>query len=178
MTDFPKYPCLKCAAKFPLNGKWRKCPNCGEPVPTEVLTQVEIENANFLRELLKPSSKETPIEENIQQAPSSFEPTISERKELVSNAGGSRAVEEAVNRTTHAVRSLAIFLFISISTLIPGLFAVLTGAFEKDDCMYSCGFADGMLYFGYGIIGVGFLVGLFAGMIELSKSKNIRKRTL
>ena len=81
-----------------------------------------------------------------------------------------RAVVAASNRTTHAVRSLVLFLFISICTAIPGAALIIAGTQESLRCYYGdCG--AGQMFFGWAISGVGFLVALIVGMVELSNSK-------
>jgi hypothetical protein len=84
---------------------------------------------------------------------------------------GDHNVIQAIDRTTHAVRSLAVFFFVSITMSVPGLFLVFTGARDLATCEYACEYPLGMVNFGYGVIGFGFLIALIAGLMELGKSK-------
>ncbi|MEY4418608.1 MAG: hypothetical protein RIQ88_1046 [Actinomycetota bacterium] len=72
--------------------------------------------------------------------------------------------------TVFAVRSLAVFLFTFLSSFSLGLAAVIRGAIDRANCDYNCGYADGMSYFGYAVIIVGFITALIAGAGILSAS--------
>jgi len=79
----------------------------------------------------------------------------------------------AVNRATHAVRSLAIFLFTSLCTSFLGYGLIVAGsstALSCDDSYSDCG-SGAFVILGWGITGLGFLVALAAGIGELGKSK-------
>ncbi len=78
----------------------------------------------------------------------------------------------AQNRTTYAVRSLAIFLLTTFSTSVIGYGLVAAGANAAIRCgSYSdCG-ADSMTMWGWVIIAAGFFMGLGVGIRELGKSR-------
>jgi hypothetical protein len=78
----------------------------------------------------------------------------------------------AVNRATHAIRSLAVFIFTTICTSLfgYGLIGAGTSAALRCDSYYSdCG--SGFMIWGWVIIAVGFIVGLIVGINELGKSR-------
>ena len=79
----------------------------------------------------------------------------------------------AQNRTTYAIRSLAIFFFTTLCTSLFGYGLVGAGANAALKCSsyYSdCG-STGLVVGGWLIIAIGFLVGVIAGANELGKSK-------
>jgi hypothetical protein len=79
----------------------------------------------------------------------------------------------AIDRTTYAIRSLALFIFISICTSVLGYAIIGAGAVNQAACSYSgesCG-NGGLVIFGWIVVLVGFVTALIAGINELSKSK-------
>lgn len=85
---------------------------------------------------------------------------------------------QAQNRTTHAVRSLALFFFTWLRTLIfgGGLSAVGQGLFSG--AFFSTSNSEGMMWFGLAlmvlgglVIFVGFFVALNRGLTELHLSR-------
>lgn len=78
-------------------------------------------------------------------------------------------------RTVYAIRSLAIFLFTFLSSFSVGLAAVSLGAMSKLNCEYACEYAEGMSFFGYLVIIIGFITALIAGGIVLGMSNPARK---
>ena len=84
-----------------------------------------------------------------------------------------QALVRAANRTTHAVRSLSVFLYITICTSLIGYGFIGGGASAAATCdAYNsdCG-AGSLVIFGWIIILIGFIVGLISGMSELAKSR-------
>ncbi len=78
----------------------------------------------------------------------------------------------AVDRTTYAIRSLAIFLFTTLCTSLLGYGLIGAGATAALRCnsYYSdCG--SGFVIWGWVIIALGFIIGLGVGITELGKSK-------
>lgn len=82
------------------------------------------------------------------------------------------ALVAAQNRTTHAVRSLATFFFISILSSVTGYGFVSAGAppFSCAIRQADCG-NEGLVIFGWLVIVVGFFVALGVGVSELNKSR-------
>lgn len=79
----------------------------------------------------------------------------------------------AIDRTTYAIRSLALFIFISICTSVLGYAIIGAGVGNQISCSYSgenCG-NSGLVIFGWIVIFAGFLSALAVGMNELRKSK-------
>jgi rRNA maturation protein Nop10 len=79
----------------------------------------------------------------------------------------------AIDRTTYAIRSLALFIFISICTSVLGYAIIGAGAANQVACSYSgesCG-NGGLVIFGWIVVLVGFVAAIAVGINELSKSK-------
>ena len=79
----------------------------------------------------------------------------------------------AQNRTTHAVRSLAVFFFTSLCTSLLGYGIVGAGSGSPISCAVdhtNCG-EPGFVIFGWFVIAVGFFVALGVGVSELNKSR-------
>ena len=79
----------------------------------------------------------------------------------------------AINRVTHAIRSIALFIFISLSTSVLGYAIVGAGASSVVSCSLSgenCG-NTGLVNFGWLVIALGFIAALVAGISELRASK-------
>jgi hypothetical protein len=84
-----------------------------------------------------------------------------------------RAIVMASNRTTYAIRSLAIFFFTTLCTSLVGYGLVGAGANAALKCgsYYSdCG-STGLAIGGWLIIAIGFLIGVITGAKELGKSR-------
>ena len=83
-----------------------------------------------------------------------------------------KALVLAADRTTHAVRSLALFLFTTLITSLVGYGFIGAGSGASLRCTsyYSdCG-SSGLIIFGWIVIALGFLFGLILGARELAKS--------
>ena len=81
----------------------------------------------------------------------------------------------AQDKTTHAIRSLAVFILVSISTSLIGYLVIaisagsVLGCSSGDSSCYSS--SGGAIYFGLSVIGIGFITALVLGMRELRLSK-------
>jgi len=84
-----------------------------------------------------------------------------------------QALVSAQNRTTHAVRSLATFLFISICSTAIGYGLVGASAGVTTNCALRGEYCDGGGYLigGWLVIVIGFFVALAVGISELNKSR-------
>ncbi len=84
-----------------------------------------------------------------------------------------RAIVSAQNKTTYAVRSLAIFIFTTLCTSLIGygfLGVGASAALRCDSIDSDCGSGAAVL-FGWAVIAIGFLVALSVGIHQLNKSK-------
>ena len=175
---------MKCECDFKLD-LWRKCPICAEPVPDEILATASpakgpssmcpncfrfLSADGFCSQCRAVTGQPSKVTNQPNEAHES-QPTRSKWSDIGQDVSGDRALVQAQNRTTHAVRSLAVFFFVSITISIPGLFLVLNGARNLSTCEYGCEYPLGMLNFGYGVIGFRFLLALITGLMELGKSK-------
>ena len=79
----------------------------------------------------------------------------------------------AVNRVTHAIRSLAVFIFTTICTSLLGYGLIGAGTSKALTCTNSYSDCDsgGLILLGWLVITIGFIVGLALGINELRKSK-------
>jgi|1048.fasta_scaffold38727_2 hypothetical protein len=81
----------------------------------------------------------------------------------------------AQDRTTHAIRSLAVFVLVSISTSLIGYLIIaisagsVLGCSSGDSSCYAS--SGGAIYLGIFVIGGGFITALVLGIRELSLSK-------
>jgi uncharacterized Zn finger protein (UPF0148 family) len=164
MSESTRYTCKKCAAVFRAD-RWVDCSNCGEAVPSEIRSKYEKkedEKVSRWQELLDVSKNEGSVTSG---SNSSREPS----REISVDA---KAIITSQNRTTYAIRSLAIFLFTTLCTSLfgYGLIGAGTSASLRCDSYYSdCG--SGFMIWGWVIIAVGFIVGLIVGINELGKSR-------
>ncbi len=78
----------------------------------------------------------------------------------------------AQNRTTHAIRSLAVFLFTTLCTSLIGYALLAASTAVALTCSYGseCS-ADELMVSAWIIIVAGFILGLAAGVSELNKSR-------
>jgi hypothetical protein len=83
-------------------------------------------------------------------------------------------VVAAQDRTTHAIRSLAVFILVSISTAVIGYIIIAASAgsalgcgLGNSSCYENSG---GAIFFGFAFIAVGFIVALILGIRELRLS--------
>jgi len=176
MTESDSYKCTKCEAVFRPQ-RWANCSNCGEPVPDEIrekfLNQVEDKVASWqsLLNISSPPKESVSRKERIrrgaEQLSSSWDPAV----QISADA---RAIVKAQNKTTQAVRSLALFLFISLQS---GLFGgglvslVLNSKSNYDDYGQLNSGASFLVLIGALTAFVGFIVGVIVGKRELDKSR-------
>jgi hypothetical protein len=101
-----------------------------------------------------------------------FEPEYVQVDTMANLDDSTKALVLAANRTTHAVRSLAVFLFTTLCSSLFGYGLVGAGASAAVNCnSYSgCG-SEALVIWGWIIISVGFIVGLIVGIAELNKSR-------
>jgi hypothetical protein len=87
---------------------------------------------------------------------------------------GSSLVVAAQDRTTHAVRSLAVFILVAISSALIGYVIIAASAGSALGCgmgISSCNAnSGGAIFFGFAFIAVGFIVALILGIRELRLS--------
>ena len=107
---------------------------------------------------------------------SQFAPPVARKNSSQSSSAQADSVGfaqliEAQNRTTFAVRSMAIFFFITLCSTLVGYFFLTWAAAVALKCTSSyCG--DGFLSFlGWLVILVGFIWGVISGVSELGKSR-------
>lgn len=100
-----------------------------------------------------------------------YDPDEFVRDDLSDLDSATKALISATNRTTYAIRSLAIFLFTTLCTSVLGYLLISAGANAALRCdSYSdCG--SGFVSWGFVIVALGFIIGLLAGINELDKSK-------
>ena len=80
---------------------------------------------------------------------------------------------KAVNRTTYAIRSIALFLFISLCSSVCGYALITASTGNPVRCAVNgsdCG-EPGLAIFGGVVLAAGFFVALVVGISELGKSK-------
>ena len=106
------------------------------------------------------------------QVTQKFEPDYAQADPLDNLDDATKALVLAANRTTYAVRSLALFLFTTLCTSLIGYGLVGAGAGAAANCSsYSgCG-ADALVIWGWIVISIGFIIGLVVGISELNKSR-------
>ena len=177
MSEFPKYECRSCGVKFKAD-RWPECTNCNEPVPPEIRAQYPavVESRVTLPPPSRPSSR-TPrrtepqtgnrASDVVGQASQSFD----HASQLSADA---RAIISSQNRTTYAVRSLALYLFISLQSALFG--GGMIGLAINNSSHYDAYGAlnSGASFFvtlGALIVFAGFVVSVVVGRWELDKSK-------
>ena len=154
MADSNRYTCVKCSAVFRLD-RWAECSNCGEQVPSELRQGLEkennrkVENWKSLLDLPEETRAKTSYERQTLKSS-----TIQSTYTVSDDA---RAIVSAQNKTTYAIRSLALYFFISLQTGLIGLGVVLL--------FPEWAFAGAMIILG------GFLSAVWYGSKELGKSR-------
>jgi hypothetical protein len=180
MSEIPKYKCRSCGANFKAD-RWPECTNCNEPVPPEIRALYPDSVYNRIpakpdisapsRGGSRPPRRTTRQERNqardVAEHPTqSFDPS----SQISADA---RAIITSQNKTTFAVRSLALYLFI---TLQSGLFGggMITLAINNKS-NYDHGqlnpIALFFVFLGALIAFVGFIVAVVVGRQELDKSR-------
>ena len=137
MTD--NLQCPKCSQKFnSADLKHLRCPSCNK----------------WLDFIAPPSAEAVPSASKRMPVKDESEATLEGSSMEVSLAD----LVEAQDRTTHAVRSLALYLFITIATSFLGVALILIDV-------------PVAVFIGAAIILAGFVWSIVAGIDELSKSK-------
>jgi hypothetical protein len=122
------------------------CPKCGKKFNSDNLTVYRCKDC---RAWLDYDKQEVASPQVIEQEP---------HDPLLGLDPATREIVLASNRTTYAVRSLALYLFITITTAFAGLVLINLGRPES-------------IFFGTAIIIIGFIWSMVAGITELNKSK-------
>jgi hypothetical protein len=136
------------------------CPKCGKKY-----------NSNELR-VYRCKSCRVWIEFDEQEVPQAVVTDQIALDPLLELDPATKALVLASNRTTYAVRSLAMFLFTTLCTSLVGygLIGASSGVAAGCDSYSPCG-AEAMVIWGWVVISFGFFIGLIAGISELSKSR-------
>lgn len=181
MSEIPKYKCRSCGVNFKAD-RWPECTNCSEPVPPEI--RALYPDSVYNRTPAKPdittpsragsrpprriTRQERNLDRDVAEHPNqSFDPS----SQISADA---RAIINSQNKTTFAVRSLALYLFI---TLQSGLFGggminlAINNKSNYDDYGQLNPIALFFVFLGALIAFVGFLVAVVVGRLELDKSR-------
>ena len=157
MTNQPEYECRNCGSEYSRSdfGTWEKikCRKCRKELHAIIYRGDE---------RLRPAAKPA------QSAKTSQETT---------NEGGLAGIDllvAAQDRTTHAVRALVLFIFISAISSVLGYAIIGAGASQNVSCALSGSSCDNSAFTatGWVIVAVGFLTALFTGIIELGQSSD------
>jgi hypothetical protein len=158
------------------------CPNCDNKFKAKSINECPVcaqQNAMLLtrptvfgiRDDSEPEFLEQGEPENQQQKKLSSRPdtvikqeSISQRKIVNSD------LVEAQNRTTHAIRALAVFFFTSLRTGISGSTVFGLGYLCLTNKDFT-GFGVFLMFVGWAIAFFGFFYAVYSGMTELNKSK-------
>jgi hypothetical protein len=110
-----------------------------------------------------------PIEKDDEELESSFALSKDETENL---DPATRAIVMASNRTTHALRALAVFFFTSLRTSVIGssIFGIGLAIGANPN---AAGIGIFMAFVGWAVVLIGFIVAVRSGMKELEKSKII-----
>lgn len=141
--------CPRCQGKFESSDlRVLKCPNCKKWLEWD------------------PSQ---PIEKDDEELESSFALSKDETENL---DPATRAIVMASNRTTHALRALAVFFFTSLRTSVIGssIFGIGLAIGANPN---AAGIGIFMAFVGWAVVLIGFIVAVRSGMKELEKSKII-----
>lgn len=181
MGEISKYRCRSCGVNFKAD-RWPECTNCNEPVPPEI--RALYPDSVYNRMPAKPDipaparagsrpPRRTSRQERNQARDVAEHPTQSFDPSSQISADA-RAIITSQNKTTFAVRSLALYLFI---TLQSGLFGggMITLAINNksnyDDYGQLNPIALFFVFLGALIAFVGFIVAVVVGRQELDKSR-------
>jgi hypothetical protein len=181
MSDSTKYKCKKCAAVFRAD-RWAECSNCGEPVPTEVRSlylkngEDQVAKWQSLLNITQSSSSDSNRQERqVRKRSSKSAEQLDQSWDPASQiSADARAIVAAQAKTTYAVRSLALYLFI---TLQSGLFGgglvslVINSKSNYDEYGQLNSGATFLVFLGLLIAFIGFIVAVVVGRNELDKSR-------
>ena len=79
-------------------------------------------------------------------------------------------VLDAQDRSTYAIRSIAIFLLGSVGTSSGAAFCLWFYSIEITKCEYSCSVVSMFAYLGWGVFGFGMLLTMIFALRELARS--------
>ena len=149
------------------------CSNCGQPVPEEL--RKVIKNPRLVqRSQPVILEEEANVEEQVDKKRSSSKQANSSLNEALRPSFDASALIRAQDRTTYAIRSLALFFFISLQTSLFGG-ALIGMAVSNNDHYDSYGQLNaGATFFavlGWLVAFAGFLIATVLGKSELNKSK-------
>lgn len=140
------------------------CPKCDKNFDSETLSVYRCPDCKkWLEAAWKPS-----------EPPQRHEPRNAAHEKLEDLDSATKALVMATNRTTFAVRSLALFFFISVQTALLGggiIGLALGNRAHYDDSGELNQGATFFVSLGYLIAFIGFLVAVLVGRWELNKSK-------
>lgn len=181
MSEIPKYKCTKCGVNFKAD-KWPECTNCNEPLPPEIKAlypdsvynrvpaKPEIDapsRAGFRTPRRTTRQERNQARDVAEHQTQTFDPS----SQISADA---RAIITSQNKTTFAVRSLALYLFI---TLQSGLFGggmialAINNKSNYDEYGQLNSIATFFVFLGALIAFLGFIVAVVVGRQELDKSR-------
>ena len=157
MTTQPEYECRNCGSEYSRSdfGSWEKikCRKCRNGLHAIIYRGEE-----RVRSVAKP----------VQSSKTSQQTTNN------SGLAGFESLVAAQDRTTHAVRALVLFIFISTICSVLGYAIIGAGADQSVSCALSGSTCSNTSFtaMGWVIISVGFLSALFTGFSELNRSSS------
>jgi len=155
MTTQPEYECRNCGSEYSRSdfGTWEKikCRKCRYELHAIIYRGEERVKAGA-----KPAQSNKTSQQTTKDA----------------NLAGLESLVSAQNRTTHAVRALDLFIFISAISGVLGYAVIGAGASQSVTCALSGSSCDNsaLTAMGWVIVAVGFLSALLTGIAELNKS--------
>jgi hypothetical protein len=159
-----EFVCPSCGQNFKAE-TIDECPGCAA-YSASLLTRRSYLGAGTESSSDSPAPKKVKAERIEQQVPK--ENTTAES--TVAQIRSTADFIEAQDRTTYAIRSLAIFIFTTLCTSLLGYGLIGAGAAAALRCnSYDC--SSGFVIWGWVIIAIGFIIGLGVGINELGKSK-------
>jgi len=158
--------CSVCFGFLTPEGYCKKCKRQSDPASVtskweEVQQQLVLENSSA--NVASGSSTST------SKASSQVPPRVNSGTSSANDVSQSELIA-AQNRTTHAVRALAVFFFISLRTGVLGSSLVGLGIFLLPNSSWS-GFGVFLILAGWATAFIGFFWAVWAGMGELNKSR-------
>jgi hypothetical protein len=181
MSESTKYTCKKCTAVFQVD-RWADCSNCREPVPPEIRAlyikseEEKVANWQSLLNITKTSSSDSNRKERQARKQSSVaEEQVNQPWDparLIS--ADARAIVQSQAKTTYAVRSLALYLFITLQSGLFGgglVFLVINSKSNYDEYGQLNSGSIFLVFLGSLIAFIGFIVAVIVGRNELDKSR-------
>ena len=140
-------------------GRWDNCSNCGNPLPqafqrlaNDRLIAAEKVDAQDTKASKARSPRSNSQERNVYESPKSNKPVLSD---------DARAIISEQRRTTAAIRSLAIFFFINLTSSVIGSAIIYLGVLF---------IAPPVIIVGSVVVVVGFIVAVISGFDELKRA--------